>query len=164
MLERAIERNRPHLSGIDLPTRASEGSEPSPETEPVSRPRQSARRSPAEQATHEARDQGRLALRQQVQALRAQGESILGIAQRLALPRSTVYRYLRGQPESGAVRTRHVGSRLDPFLPYLGERWAEGCPKGSQLWRELPQRGYRGSRKMVAVWTQHQRAASAPST
>ena len=53
-------------------------------------------------------------------------ESILGIAQRLDLNRSTVYWYLRGQPESGAVRTRHVGSMLDVFLPYLCQRWSEG--------------------------------------
>jgi transposase len=164
MLERVIERNRHHLSGIDLPPRSAEGTEPSAGKEPDSRPRQPARRSPAEVATREARYQGRLALRQQVQALREQGESILGIAQRLDLNRSTVYRYLRGQPESGAVRTRHVGSMLDPFLPYLCQRWAEGCHNGSQLWRELRERGYRGSRKMVAVWTQHQREAPASTT
>jgi transposase len=164
MLERVIERNRHHLPGIDLPTRSPEGSEPSPEQETVSRPRQPAKRSPAEKATGDARYEGRLALRQQVQALREQGESILGIAQRLDLNRSTVYRYLRGQPEIGAVRTRHVGSRLDPFLPYLCRRWSEGCRNGSQLWRELRERGYRGSRKMVAVWTQHQREAPAPTT
>src|SRR4051794_26973483 len=53
---------------------------------------------------------------------------------------------------------------LDAFLPYLCQRWAEGCHNGKQLWRELRERGYRGSRKMVAVWTQHQRQAPAPST
>jgi transposase len=164
MLERVIERNRHHLSAIDLPPRSAEGTELSSEEEPVSRLRQPARRSPAEMATREARYQGRVALRQQVQALREGGESILGIAQRLALNRSTVYRYLRGQPESGAVRTRHVASMLDPFLPYLCQRWAEGCHNGSQLWRELREQGYRGSRKMVAVWTQHQREAPAPTT
>jgi transposase len=115
-------------------------------------------------ATRRARYQHRLALRQQVHSLREQGESISGIAQRLALNRSTVYRYLRGQPESGAVQTRHVGSMLDAFLPYLCQRWAEGCHNGSQLWRELRERGYRGSRKMVTVWTQHQREAPAPTT
>jgi transposase len=164
MLERVVERNRHHLSAVVLPPRSPKGSRASSQKETLSRPRQPARRSPAEMATRDARYQGRLALRQQVQALREQGESILGIAQRLALNRSTVYRYLRGQPESNAVRTRHVGSRLDPFLPYLCQRWSEGCHNGSQLWRELRERGYGGSRKMVAVWTQHQREAPAPTT
>jgi transposase len=164
MLERAVERNRHHLHGIELPPVSPEGSEPSLEMEPVPRPRQPAQRSPIEKATRDARYQHRLALRQQVQGLREQGESILGITQRLALNRSTVYRYLRGQAESGAVRTRHVSSMLDPFLPYLCQRWSEGCHNGNQLWRELRERGYRGSRKMVAVWTQHQREAPAPTT
>jgi transposase len=164
MLERVIERQRHHWSGIDLAFHTPEVSGPTLQDEGASRPRWPARRSPTENSTREARYEGRLALRQQVQALREQGESILGIAQRLALNRSTVYRYLRGQPESGAVRTRHVASMLDAFLPYLCQRWAEGCHNGSQLWRELRERGYRGSRKMVAVWTQHQREAPAPTT
>jgi transposase len=164
MLERVIERNRHRLQGIALPTVSLEVREPSPENEAVSRLRQPAKRSPTETATRQARYQHRLALRQQVHSLREQGESLLGIAQRLDLNRSTVYRYLRGQPESGAVRTRHVGSMLDAFLPYLCRRWSDGCYNGTQLWREVRERGYRGSRKMIAVWTQHQRQAPAPTT
>jgi transposase len=164
MLERVIEVNRHRLEGISLPTAYPEVGEPSLEPGAPSRFRQPVRRSATEQAAREARYQRRLALRQQVQALREQGESILGIARRLGLTRSTVYRYLRGQPESGAVRTRHVGSRLDAYLPYLCQRWAEGCHNGNQLWRELRERGYGGSRKMVAIWTQHQREAAAPTT
>jgi transposase len=164
MLERVVERNRHRLQGIALPTVGPGGGKGSSEHEALSRPRQPAKRSPTETAARQARYQHRLALRQQVHSLREQGESILGIAQRLDLNRSTVYRYLRGQPESGAVRGRHVGSRLDAFLPYLCQRWSEGCHNGSQLWRELRERGYRGSRKMVTVWTQHQREVPAPTT
>jgi transposase len=163
MLERVIERNRHRLQGLALPTVSPEVGELSPENEAVSRPRQPAKRSLTETATRQGRYQHRLALRQQVHSLREQGESILRIAQRLGLSRGTVYRYLRGQPESGASRTRHVGSMLDAFLPYLCQRWSEGCHNGKQLWRELRERGYRGSRKMVAVWTQHQREAPAPT-
>jgi transposase len=163
-LERAIERNRHRLQGITLPTVSPEGRECFPEHAVVSRPRQPAKRSPTETATRQARYQDRLTLRQQVQSLRERGESILGIAQRLDLNRSTVYRYLRGQPESGALRTRQVASILDAFLPYLCQRWSQGCHNGSQLWRELQERGYRGSRKMVTVWTQHQREVPAPTT
>jgi transposase len=165
MLERVIECSRHLLQGIALPAVSPTVAEPSSEQkEAFSRSRQPARRSPAENATRHARYQGRLALRQQVHALREQGASIAGIARRLELHRSTVYRYLRGQPETQAVRTRQVGSMLGPFLPYLCRRWSEGCHNGKQLWRELRERGYRGSRKMVAVWAQHQREAPAPST
>jgi transposase len=164
MLERTIDRNRHLLQGIALPTVSAERGAPAAEQDTLSRSRQPAKRSSLEQETREARYQHRLALRQQVHALHEEGESILGIAQRLHLNRGTVYRYLRGQPESAAVRTRHVGSRLDAFLPYLCQRWAEGCHNGKQLWREVRERGYRGSRKMVAVWAQQQREAPAPST
>ena len=36
-------------------------------------------------------------------------------------------------------------SRLDPYLPYLFQRWAQGCQNIAQLFRELEARGYRGS-------------------
>jgi transposase len=164
MVERVIEVHRHRLEGITLPTATSKVGDPAPGDAVASRPRQPARRSSTEQATRDGRYQRRLALRQQVQARREQGESILGIARQLDLSRGTVYRYLRGQPESAAVRTRHVGSMLDPFLPYLCQRWSAGCHNGKQLWREMRERGYRGSRKMVAIWAQYQRAAPAPST
>jgi len=164
MLERTIDRNRYLLQGIVLPTVSAERGDPAAEQDTLTRSRQPAKRSSLEQETRQARYEQRLVLRQQVHALHEEGESILGIAQRLQLNRGTVYRYLRGQPESAAVRTRHVGSMLDAFLPYLCQRWAEGCHNGKQLWREVRERGYRGSRKMVAVWAQQQREAPAPST
>jgi transposase len=164
MMERTIDRNRHLLQGIALPTVSTQRDDPAAEQDPLSRSRQPAKRSSLEQETRRARYEQRLALRQQVHVLHEEGESILGIAQRLHLHRGTVYRYLRGQPESAAIRTRHVGSMLDAFLPYLCQRWAEGCHNGKQLWREVRERGYRGSRKMVAVWAQQQREAPAPST
>ena len=164
LLERVVARNRHLLQGIVLPRPATPGVEAALTGEAAARPRQPAKRSPNEKAARRARQQQRLSLRQQVHALREAGESILGISQDLNLNRSTVYRYLRQSPENGAVRTRCVGSRLDAFLPYLCQRWSEGCHNGSQLWRELRERGYRGSRKMIAVWTQHQRETPAPTT
>jgi transposase len=164
MLERVVERNRHHLKRIILPTAVRGPIASAAPDEPASRPRQPAKRSPVEQAMRRARYQCRLSLRQQVHTLHQEGESILGISQCLNLNRSTVYRYLRQEPESGASRTRFVGSMLDVHLPYLSQRWSEGCRNGNQLWRELRERGYRGSRKMVAVWAQHQRERPAPTT
>jgi transposase len=163
MLERVVERHRHRLKGIVLPTVVRGPVASAAPDEPASRPRQPAKRSLVEQEIRSARYQCRLSLRQQVHALHQEGESILGISQSLNLNRSTVYRYLRQDPESGASRARFVGSMLDAHLPYLSQRWAEGCRNGSQLWRELRERGYRGSRKMVAVWAQHQRETPAPT-
>src|SRR5262249_24577910 len=53
---------------------------------------------------------------------------------------------------------------LDPFVPYLQARWQAGCTNGVQLWRELQDRGYPGSRKLVARWVQQPREQPAPTT
>jgi transposase len=52
---------------------------------------------------------------------------------------------------------------LDAYEPYLRGRWAAGCRNGVQLWRELRARGYPGSRKLVARWTQARRTEPAPT-
>jgi len=38
---------------------------------------------------------------------------------------------------------------LDPFIPYLIERWNAGCRNGTTLWKELIERGYTGKRVTV---------------
>jgi hypothetical protein len=91
-LERVIDRDRQCLEGIALPTGSPEVRNRARETKSVSRPRRPAKRSPTEQAMRNTRSRQRLELLQQIQALREQGESILGIAQRLDWSRSTVYR------------------------------------------------------------------------
>ena len=42
-------------------------------------------------------------------------------------------------------KAREQASQLDPYLPYLFERWAEGCHTIAGLFRELVERGYQGS-------------------
>jgi transposase len=164
MLERVVDRNRHLLWGIEIPPPVSKTDSAAPIPGAVSRPRQPAKRSTREEAAGKTRQERRMQVRQEVHARHAAGENILQIAAGLGLARTTVYRYLRQQPASGSSRTRFVASMIDPFLPYLCQRWAEGCRNGKQLWRELRDRGYPGSRKMVAVWAAHQREASAPST
>ena len=53
---------------------------------------------------------------------------------------------------------------LDPFEPHLKKRFEQGCGNGLQLWRELREMGYGGSRKRVAQWVQKRREEPAPST
>jgi transposase len=163
MCERVVERHRHRLPGIVLP-QTTRGGNTLATVASETRGRQPARCSPSEEATRTARYERRQALRQQVHDLHEAGETILGISQRLDLNRSTVYRYLRQPPASGATRTRSVRSGLDAHLAYLSQRWAEGCQNAQQLWREIQERGYEGSRKMVAVWAQHQRETPAPTT
>jgi transposase len=49
-------------------------------------------------------------------------------------------------------------------VPYLCQRWKDGCHNASQLWREIRNRGYPASDRMVLVWAHQQRQAPAPST
>lgn len=52
---------------------------------------------------------------------------------------------------------REKGSRLlQPFIKYLRQRWDEGCQNAKQLYREIKERGYRGSdvtvRRLTYQW------------
>lgn len=43
-------------------------------------------------------------------------------------------------------------SKLDPYATYLQERWDAGCHNGVQLWREIRERGFSGTRRLVSNW------------
>jgi hypothetical protein len=92
--------------------------------------------------------------------LHEQGQSIRAIAQRLQFSRSTVYHYLRRDGDPTEWRTSQRASALAAYIPYLYARWQASCCNGVQLWREIREQGYAGSRKMVAVWVSQQRPAA----
>jgi transposase len=50
-------------------------------------------------------------------------------------------------------------SLLDGYLPYLDQRWAEGCHNATQLWRELRQQGFTGSYSVVYNYAWQRRSA-----
>lgn len=71
------------------------------------------------------------------------------IAVQTGLSRSTVLTYLK--TDAFPERQRHStgGGILDCFLPYLHQRWSEGCRNAQQLWREIKEQGYPGTNRMV---------------
>jgi len=87
----------------------------------------------------------------------------LQIATQLGMGRATVRKFAAAAvfPER-AVQTPQP-SILDPYVPYLQQRWAEGCTNASQLWRAIAGQGDRGVRKQVARWVHHQRIEPAPT-
>ncbi|KRQ17480.1 ISL3 family transposase, partial [Bradyrhizobium manausense] len=90
--------------------------------------------------------------------LREQGCPTSRIAHLLGVDRRTVQRWLAagGEPEhSRPYRPSHL---IGPFEAWLEARWASGCQVGQQLWRELQQQGYTGSRVTVARWAADRRA------
>jgi transposase len=42
--------------------------------------------------------------------------------------------------------------KIDPHIPYLQTRLAEGCTNQSRLWREIREQGFTGTRSLVAKW------------
>lgn len=82
-----------------------------------------------------------------------QGFSERAITRALSINRGTVRKFLHsdGFPERGAKK--RIGSILDPYIPYIHQRWAEGCDNSHQLWREIRERGYEGEVGMVRRYT-----------
>ncbi len=114
------------------------------------------KRTSGERARSEGSRERRLALYQQVQELYRQGGTILGIARQLHIGHRRVRTFVRSSsfPEWGKpARTR---SAIDPYRPYLQERWQQGCHATSQLWHALQERGFSGSWMMVYRWVQLQ--------
>ena len=91
----------------------------------------------------------RYARYQQILALSRAGLSQRAIARHLHLSRGCVHRYVTAKqfPERALPGKR--GSQLDPYLPYLRQRWEQGCHNGRQLADELAAQGFRGSASLV---------------
>jgi transposase len=86
---------------------------------------------------------------EQALALHARGLAHSEIARQVGVPVRTITRSL-----TALERPRKRRSRLEPALPYLRQRWGEGCQNASQLWRELREQGFKGTLEPVNdyVW------------
>jgi transposase len=94
----------------------------------------------------------RLARFEEVRALHQQGLSMRTIARELGISRKLVSTFVEAEvfPEQATRRPRKaVASKLDPFVPYILSRWSQGEYNGLQLYREIVERGYTGSRSLV---------------
>jgi transposase len=110
------------------------------------------RRSQREIAASKVARLRRQARYEEVVTLYKQGMSILGIADQLHMSRSTVrnFVYAGAFPErANVLRTK---SLLDPYVPYLEKRFAQGCRNANQLWKELQQQGFKGDYKIINKW------------
>ena len=110
----------------------------------------------ADQARNISRER-RQARYDAVLALHAAGVSARAIAQQLHLSRVTVTRYLAAGTFPERAHRQPRRSILDPFVPFMQERWVAGCDNGMQLWREIKEQGYGGSRALVSRWVAQQR-------
>jgi transposase len=114
------------------------------EQAPLWLPTKSAKRSPKLEQLQRARREERLARYEQVIAFRKQGLSYEAIGRQIGMGASTVQSWLAAGafPER---KPREQGNLLDRYLPYVVERWAQGCHNIAQIYQELLARGYKGS-------------------
>jgi transposase len=101
------------------------------EQTPTWLPERTARRSQTSEDLPSAYQQDRLARYQQMIQLHEQGMTQGALAQQIGVSLNTIRRWLaNGCPET--ARGPYV-SRLDSYLPYLFQRWAQGCHNIAQL-------------------------------
>jgi transposase len=95
-----------------------------------------------------------------VQALRAEGCSIREIARRLGLARGTAAKFASAASidELLVKATRRPGI-LDPFKPYLGQRWNDGITSAAVLHEEIRARGWKGDILAVSRYLRQFRTA-----
>ena len=118
------------------------------EHRPIEHAPRAVRRSPQVERLQQAYRAERQACYEQVVALRKLGMSQATIAERVGIGHSTVSRWLAASTLPETRRGPYV-SRLDPYLPYLFQRWESGCHNMTVLFHELVARGYKGSYESV---------------
>ena len=156
-LERCLER-QPGVLRAAADRRAVPAQPPtsppdgSPETSPApARPPTRAEHESAERRAY------RLARYEEVCRLHADGVAMGAIARRLGISHKTVRRHLRaGHFRERAVRPP-APTVLDAYRAYLDARWSSGCRNGLQLYRELRDHGYTGSRGAIARYAAQRR-------
>jgi transposase len=148
-LRETIER---FLSHTQIPEESKE------EARQAISPRQ--KRTSGEQARSQGSRQRRLALYQKVVELSRQGGTIKGIATQLQISRQTVRKFVQAPAFPEQPKHAQTKSAIDEYRPYLSQRWQEGCQATGQLWREIQERGFAGSRMMVYRWVQLQQNQS----
>lgn len=121
-------------------------------------------RTHGERRTSAEKRNERLAFYEQVQAMRQQGWNIAQLAQKLARHPATIRKYYYATTFPERNPHRQGRSILDPFIPYLEQRFQDGCENAQQLWREIQLRGYPGTNRQVMKWLQLKRTHPAPTT
>lgn len=118
------------------------------ETPPVLQRKRTPHLSPLQKQTVQLHRAERVARYEQALALRKQGLSHQAIAERVGVGHSTIQRWM----VAGAFperKRREQASQLDPYLPFIRERWGEGCHNMAHIHRELATKGYKGSYESV---------------
>ena len=167
-LHRAVDRRQSLLADVAREVAAGLGSAIPPTATATTSPRSSPaavadvdsplpqpRLSRAEQAKQDSRAR-RLARYQQVLELRRQGMSDRQIGRTLKMTRKTVLRFGDSEQFPERATPSKPTVPIDAFLPFLKQRWDEGCDNVKQLLHALQAKGFKGSiwmvRRQVREW------------
>lgn len=108
---------------------------------------------PARSRAHEHQHAARLATNQErfdsMMELQKFGIPQQEIARRLGVTVRTIQNWNKQGSCPGHRRRRKRRSLFDPYAAYVLKRWKEGCKKGSALYREIKEKGYRGTDRQV---------------
>lgn len=96
----------------------------------------------------------RIARWEEVQRRHREGEGLRHIAREMGISRVTVRRLIDTPipPRNRLVHPRPEGlssPSLQPYVSYLQDRWQQGCHNITQLFREIVEQGYSGSRSLL---------------
>lgn len=107
----------------------------------------------------------RLANYQLTWELHEQGLTAKQIAQQTGISTRSIQRYLK-QPDFCERQRRSDRGRsvLDPYKPYVLERWNQGFRDGRQLFEELKKQGYQHSYNVVAAYLRCLKQIQPPET
>jgi transposase len=118
-------------------------------------PRQSAAEKPNQthaQFRSQVSRANRCARYEDVRELHRQVISEREIACRLKMSRQTVHKFLVSGSFPERSSPPYRGSILDPYKPYILDRWKAGCWNGSQLYAEVKELGYTGSEALFRLF------------
>ncbi len=97
-----------------------------------------------------------------VHALLKQGLNRAAIARRLNLSWATVNKYALAPSAEPLIRSCRFRTKLDPFLPFLAQRWSEGEHVAATLFNEIRAQGYRGKERTIRARLSEWRTAVPP--
>ncbi len=108
---------------------------------------------PAPAPAHERQRLARLAVNQErfddMIELQKLGIPQDEIARRLGVTKRTIQNWNKQGSCPGNKRRSERRSLFDPYAAYVLKRWKEGCKKGSVLYREIKEKGYRGTDRQL---------------
>ncbi|MFE6848928.1 ISL3 family transposase [Streptomyces sp. NPDC057686] len=98
-----------------------------------------------------------------IHQFRERGWTISAIARHLGRDRKTVRHYLTTDFDQilASARERRPNGHINRFKPYLQQRFRGGATNAAALFREIRERGYRGSRVVVTKYIATLRAGTA---